>query len=147
MVKLWIVLTESYGYKWFKPMGETPNATWVDGLRDLSPAQWTRGLLALKSSTEEWPPSLPEFKRWCTGAMNAQQLKAHAELQAAEILMKEEGGYNPFRTPLTHDQYEKRFNKLVRQIVNSETENTRRAAIGLDAETDPRRICQDEELR
>lgn len=147
MIRLWVVMTETFGYKWFKPMGEEPNQTWISALRNLTASQWRDGLNMLKASTDEWPPSLPEFKRWCTGEMNAQQLKAYAEIRASEILEKEQGSYNPFRTPLTHDQYDKQYAKLVRQIMNSETENTRRLALGLDREKDPRRICQDEELR
>ena len=76
MLKLWVVMTESFGYRWFKPMGEEPNQTWSEGLRHLTPTQWRNGLEMLRECTEEWPPSLPEFKRWCTGRMTKDQLRA-----------------------------------------------------------------------
>lgn len=140
-------MTEAYGFKWFKPMGEEPNQTWVEGLRDITQQQWLNGLKTLASTVEEWPPSLPEFKRWCTQQRNAAEVRAICEQRAAQMLEKEQGGYNPFRTPLTHEQYDKRYQRLVRELINDEHDANRREALGLERETDSRRICQDEELR
>ena len=64
MVRLWVVMTESYGHKWLSAMGEEPNDTWTDALRGLSVEEWVQAITKLKESTDDWPPGLPEFKRW-----------------------------------------------------------------------------------
>ena len=147
MVRLWIVMTEAYGFKWFKPMGESPNATWVQGLRDLTGEQWATGLRILAKSTDEWPPSLPEFRRWCTAQRTKEQLKAYAEAEASAIMDSRNSKYNPWVTPPTYQQAEREFSRLARQIFVMEEENQRRDSLGLDHITDPRRICMDEDYR
>jgi hypothetical protein len=146
MFKLWIVMTEAYGFKWFKPMGETPNQTWVEGLRELTTEQWHSGLRMLSRSTDEWPPSLPEFRRWCTAQRTKEQLRAFAEAKAESEVANRISKYNPNVIPMTYDQAAREQSRLSRQIYVQEQENERRLSLGLETIDDPRRICMDEEL-
>lgn len=147
MVKLWIVMTEAFGYRWFKPMGEEPNQTWSQGLRNLTPTQWRNGLGMLSQCTEEWPPSLPEFRRWCTGRMTKEQLRAYAQEEADRVLGKKYGKYNPHVTPPSYEQLERERTRLERQVFAQVEENERRESLGLEQLTDPERICHDEDYR
>lgn len=147
MVKLWIVMTEAFGYRWFKPMGEEPNQTWSQGLRNLTPQQWRNGLGMLSQCTEEWPPSLPEFRRWCTGRMTKEQLRAFAQEEAERLLGEKYGKYNPNVAPPTYAQLERERTRLERQIYVQVEENGRRESLGLEQITDPERICHDEDYR
>jgi hypothetical protein len=147
LVKLWIVMTEAYGYRWFKPMGESPNQTWAQGLRELTTEQWHAGLKMLSKSTDDWPPSLPEFRRWCTAQRTKEQLRAYADQQAAEIMAARVGRYNPNVTPMTYAQEDRERERLARQIFVMEQDNDRHEAMGIEKNTDPRRICQDEDYR
>lgn len=147
LTKLWIVMSEAYGYKWVKPMGEEPNQTWIEGLRDLTLYQWRTGLITLNQSTDEWPPSLPEFRRWCIGAKTKEQLKAHSESQASAIMGECLAKYNPNVVPMNYEQAERAYSRLARQLYVMEEENTKRKALGLDEISDPERICIDSDYR
>ena len=147
MLKLWVVMSETYGHKWTTPMGEKPNQTWVESLRDLTDEQWGQAVSKLRHSTDEWPPSLPEFRRWAIGGMTKDEMKVESRLRTEARLAAEVGKYNPFATPMTTEQYERRLQRESQQEYVVLQENERREAQGLPAITDPKRICQDEDYR
>ena len=147
MLKLWVVMSETYGHKWTTPMGEKPNQTWTENLRDLTDEQWAMAVTKLKNSTDEWPPSYPEFRRWAIGGMTKDEMKVASRLSTKARLNAEVAKYNPFGTPMTNDQYERRYQRESQQEYVMLQENERREAQGLPAITDPKRICQDEDCR
>jgi hypothetical protein len=144
MVKLWIVMAEAFGFKWFKPMGEAPNQTWVQALRNLTMAQWSTGLKMLATSTDDWPPSLPEFRRWCTSQRTKEELRAEADQMAELIMADKVKRYNPSVIPMTYEQVASEKRRLANQFFVSLQEGERRE--GLE-HMDPRRLCQDEACR
>ena len=145
MMKLWVVMSETYGHKWTSPMGEKPNQTWTTSLHEMSDEQWVRGISKLKQSTDEWPPSLPEFRRWCIGGMTKDELKVHAQAEAERLMAEKVSRYNPNVVPMNYEQVEREQSRLARQIFVQSEVNERREAMGVEHITDPRRICQDEE--
>lgn len=128
-------------------MGEEPNQTWIEGLRDLTFYQWRAGLIMLNQSTDEWPPSLPEFRRWCIGQKTKEQLRAHADTEASRIMKDRIDKYNPNVTPMNFEQAERAYSRLARQIYVMEQENTQRRVLGHEEHSDPDRICIDEDYR
>ena len=128
-------------------MGERPNQTWVESLRDLDDEQWVRAVTKMRSSTEEWPPSLPEFRRWAIGGMTKDEMKVEARLSTVARLNSEVAKYNPFGTPMTMDQYERRLQRESQQEYVMLQENEKRESQGLPHLTDAMRICQDENYR
>ena len=147
MMKLWVVMSERYGHKWTTPMGEKPNQTWIAELQVLSDEQWVRAITKMRDSTDEWPPSLPEFRRWAIGGMTKDEMKVASRMSTEARLNAEAAKYNPFGTPMTNDQYERRLQRESQQEYVMLQENERRQAQGLPDLTDPRRICQDEDMR
>lgn len=81
MLRLWVVMSERFGYRWFKPMGEEPNPTWTQGLRDLTRDEWLAGITRLNESVDPWPPSLPEFRGWCIRAESPGEAKQRAGVE------------------------------------------------------------------
>ena len=57
----WTRMTELYGHRWTSAQGETPNPTWSKAISGLSNDELRKGLNACLTSTNAWPPSLPEF--------------------------------------------------------------------------------------
>lgn len=67
--RLWERMTEIYGHRWTSAYGEDAGkgagVTWAKGLAGLSVEQIATGVDAAVSSTEGWPPTLPEFRAMC----------------------------------------------------------------------------------
>lgn len=129
-------------------MGEVPSETWRERLRKLSTLEWIRGIKALNASLDEWPPSLPEFKRWAVGGLTVAEAKSAA---IDEWDNRPPAKYNPFNTPLSYDQEDTARRNFIQSRVANAAMSTANDRLGLDnddpfAVTDPRRICQDEEL-
>jgi hypothetical protein len=56
-----------YGHRWtvsFDGIEEMAMREWAIGLADMTPEQIRHGI---DSMNGDWPPTLPEFKRLCTG--------------------------------------------------------------------------------
>ena len=72
MPKKWIAalflkLQSIYGHRWtvsFQGIEEMAMREWAIGLADMTPEAIRRGIDNLNG---EWPPTLPEFKKLCTG--------------------------------------------------------------------------------
>ena len=74
---MWERMAHIYAHRWTSKMGIsaiddkselTPAAkTWATGLADVLSGEINNGLLACIDSGDEWPPSLPEFKKMCRG--------------------------------------------------------------------------------
>lgn len=66
---LWTRLAAIYGHRWVSNYGSNPEGvggdTWRHGLAGLTGAQLSAGLRACTLAGEDWPPSLPEFRKLC----------------------------------------------------------------------------------
>jgi hypothetical protein len=69
MRTLWLRMAEIYGHRWTSSFGDNPDqgagVTWAKGLEQLTPTQLAHGLSAAITSTDGWPPTLPEFRAMC----------------------------------------------------------------------------------
>lgn len=65
--RLWTRMAETFGHKWTSNYGIEPNASWVDGLADMSVEDIRTGLSNLKTwrDDEGWPPTLLQFRELC----------------------------------------------------------------------------------
>lgn len=64
--ELWRRMTAIYGHRWLSSYGPTDaDDTWLRGLNGLSPSDLGKGLMACVESGDEWPPTLPAFRRLC----------------------------------------------------------------------------------
>jgi len=84
---LWARFCEIYGHQWASQQGDEPNDTWIKGLADITPEQYTAGLQALLTRTETWPPNLIEFRQLCVGHdPNGWRRRAHRLIDPATLL-------------------------------------------------------------
>ena len=71
MGTLWVAMIEIFGYRWTNAFGvdaaQGAGATWAKGLHDLSDRQIGEGLAAMVATADDWPPSLPAFRKLCLG--------------------------------------------------------------------------------
>lgn len=71
MRQLWLRMTEIYGHKFTSACGEDAASgageTWAIGLSGLSARDINTGLSAALTSTDPWPPTLPQFRAMCLG--------------------------------------------------------------------------------
>lgn len=62
-------MTEMFGNRWTASFGEDAmrgaGPIWAKGLRELSEEQIAIGLTNLLASADDWPPSLPAFRKLC----------------------------------------------------------------------------------
>lgn len=58
-------MTDLFGHRWASAYGPEPSETWAVGLEDLSDGELRAGLAACLSWTEDWPPTLPQFRALC----------------------------------------------------------------------------------
>lgn len=58
-------MAELYGTKWTSTQPDTPTDGWVVALDGLSASDVGIGLMALRDSGLDWPPSAVEFRRMC----------------------------------------------------------------------------------
>ena len=69
--RLWLRMGEIFGQRWTGPFGNDPATgaaqTWAKGLAGLTGQQVARGMSAVMTSAEPWPPTLPEFRSLCLG--------------------------------------------------------------------------------
>lgn len=63
--ELWDRMTEFYGAAFLSQYGETPNLTWVEMLKDLTPEQYAVGFNSLKNRDSSFPPNPGEFRSLC----------------------------------------------------------------------------------
>jgi hypothetical protein len=146
VLRLWIVMAETYGHKWTSPMGETPNETWVSQLKSLSAEEWVAGITKLKASHEEWPPSLPAFMSWCTGVLSEAEAKQQA---IAEWDARPPKKYNSFGNADTYESLERDRRNFIQSRVAAAAQVASDRAHGIEyrPSVDPLRICPDEEYR
>lgn len=65
LCELWAVFAEIFGTRWTSAQPETPSQGWIGMCGDLSAADIGTGLIALRNSGAEWPPSAVEFRAMC----------------------------------------------------------------------------------
>ena len=63
--ELWAVMAEIFGKRWTSQQPKTPSLGWLGVLQDLSVADVGAGILKLRDSAKEWPPSATEFRAMC----------------------------------------------------------------------------------
>lgn len=59
-------------------MGIEPVPTWSQACAELTGVEWRRALETLKHTLDEWPPTLPTFRRWAYGLRSVKQIKSEA---------------------------------------------------------------------
>lgn len=99
-------MAETYGARWTSAMGEKPNDTWRRQLKPLMQYQWLRGIERLHECVDEWPPTLPEFRRWCLGLKTSQEAKAEAIRDWEEKGLGRDK-YNPRMAGRSYEQIER----------------------------------------
>ncbi len=149
MKKLWILCTEMYGHRWTSSMGEAPNATWTEACRTFEDEQWRNAVTMLKSSTDDWPPTLPAFRRWAFLGSTPIEAKESAARKADEIVSARIAKYNPNCAGLTNQEADRLHDRLSRSLYVDTLDQERNAAMGIahDKNRDPLRICPDEDYR
>jgi hypothetical protein len=74
-----------YGHKWVSSFGESDaDDSWAIGLSGFTGADIARGLKACMTSSEEWPPTLPQFRKLCMEF----QTPAHRPFPPADRLIE-----------------------------------------------------------
>lgn len=81
MQTLWLRMAEIYGHRWTASFGANPDSegaagTWAKGLAGVTPAQLADGLKACITSSDPWPPTLPEFRAMCLGIPSLVSVRA-----------------------------------------------------------------------
>lgn len=74
-------MAEIYGHRWTASFGANPDSegaagTWAKGLAGITPAQLAYGLKACITSSDPWPPTLPEFRAMCLGIPSLVSVRA-----------------------------------------------------------------------
>jgi len=66
---IWLAMSSIYGHCWNSNHGLKPNALdlelWSEGLEGLDESQIKTGIKACFKRLDEWPPSLPQFRKLC----------------------------------------------------------------------------------
>ena len=106
---LWIKMTSTYGHRWVSSYGEKDDGTWLAGLRGISKEQIASGYIRLVESGEEWPPSLPEFRRLCFG-YDDNELRS----QAMVALRKKLGSFD--YDHLSNDRLDRKITAMLPEI-------------------------------
>jgi len=80
MVKdIWLAMSTIYGHRWISGYGAQPNTLavqlWGEGLEGLDETQIKTGIQACFKLTDEWPPSLPQFRKLCLDIPPLMQVK------------------------------------------------------------------------
>jgi hypothetical protein len=74
IIQLWRRMTTIFGHKWHSHLGAAVLSdgrlsdaakTWQRGLAGVNVDQLRRGFAVLVDKGADWPPALPEFKRFC----------------------------------------------------------------------------------
>ncbi len=103
-------MSRLYGHKFVSNFGASDDGTWLMALSGLQRSDLSRGLTALLSHPDDWPPSVPRFKRMCLGIT-----ESHIESRAISLAK-------------AHDSYsfellpEKEAHRRVRQKLEQATE-------------------------
>ena len=63
--RLWERMTMLYGHKWTSSVGDCDDGTWMAGLHDITAQMIADGLERIIKGGNDWPPSLPEFRKIC----------------------------------------------------------------------------------
>lgn len=80
MTKIWVRMLAIYGHKWASHLGAAVDAdgrlsesahTWQQGLVGVSLENLKTAFDALVLKNQEWPPSLPEFRKLCLSGIRA----------------------------------------------------------------------------
>lgn len=88
--ELWLGMIATYGHRWISAYGQLPHEKGEDGKRVITKAGaiWQRGLFGIDDAMvrrgfeeciqrpDEWPPSLPAFRRMAMGIPSLAQVKA-----------------------------------------------------------------------
>lgn len=70
MLRLWVFMSELYGYKFISQFGEEPSDVWTRTLSDLSAEEIKTGIDSLEKRSDEFPPGAIEFKKLCKGSQS-----------------------------------------------------------------------------
>lgn len=74
-------MAEIYGHRWTSAYGDSTEAdgaagTWAKGLAGVTPSQLADALKACITSSDPWPPTLPEFRAMCLGIPSLVSVRA-----------------------------------------------------------------------
>jgi len=80
-------MSRLYGNKFNSNYGVEDDGTWLMALSGLKRSDLSRGLTALLSIDDDWPPSVPKFKQLCLGGVIDQLSKAaHKEYVSMSLI-------------------------------------------------------------
>lgn len=94
IARVWTRMAEVYGHKWTSQYGEVSDdsghlssaaRTWAQGLAQLSLEEISIGFSRMVESGDEWPPSLPEFRKLCQVKLLAPYHRMAKSLPAPEV--------------------------------------------------------------
>lgn len=141
-------MAEMFGHKWTSTMGTAPNKTWREACKQFGETEWRNAISMLKLSTDGWPPSLPEFRRWAVLGKTSIEAKEHAARRADEHVAAVVNRYNPNCPGITNQEAQRLHDRLSRSFYVDELDRERNAAMGIEhQDRDPLRICPDPEYR
>lgn len=100
MEDLWEKMNSMYGHKWSSTYGPTDKGdTWRKVLTGITPRQLADGLNHLATHGDAWPPSAPEFRKFCLEAKSQQAGLPDPETALHEAMIN---AYSPSRSKWTH---------------------------------------------
>jgi len=105
-------MTEIFGHRWASTYGDQDSGTWLQGLGGLTPEQVAHGLGVVMEVGEEWPPSLPSFRKMCLGKHES-----------------EKNGFGLDYVPQYYHKAKDSNGDEVKKITNAATDETRKAAL------------------
>jgi len=66
---IWLAMNTLYGHRWHSSQGMEPSAAavalWTDALEGLDENQIKTGIKSCLKLDDDWPPSLPQFRKMC----------------------------------------------------------------------------------
>lgn len=106
-------MARMYGHKFISNFGTADDGTWLMALSGLQRSDLTRGLTALLSHADDWPPSVPRFKRMCLGVTDN-----HIEERAIK-LAKNGDSYSFDRLPedKAHSRVKRKMNQAAEDLM------------------------------
>lgn len=166
MTRLWLRMSEIFGYKWVSQYGPDPLETWAIRLGSLSTEEIGRGVNACAGSNLQWPPSLPDFCAMCqpdaaslglpdatTAFLEAMRHSHDPEgyifaHEAVKIAGAAVGWYDLQRCIPSEESLKQRFNAaygaLVGRVQRGEQLTAPAQAIGSDRDKDPADLANEE---
>jgi len=114
---IWLVMNTLYGHRWHSSQGMKPSALalalWADALEGLDETQIKTGIKACSKLGDDWPPSLPQFRKLCLGIPPFVRVKQEIRQSDYSAFTRFVMGFLDYWQYRNADQYQ--AEKLLRQ--------------------------------